>query len=102
MFLFSEHRAISYTIPQIVFFQFNDPDFNVNFFDICFVRHLLCKDASMLGWAPGGLYEPGVKVMTSKPTETVDLSSWELTGSGTTATEPAWGQLRPSACVRGA
>lgn len=69
--------------PQIILFRFYDSDSNVTFLDICFVRHLLCKDANILGWAPGELLRrerevcrsQGVKVMTSKRTETADLSS---------------------------
>ena len=39
----------------------------------------------------------GIKIMTGKPTETVDLNLWELTNSRPIAGEREWDQIRPSA-----
>lgn len=41
----------------------------------------------------------GVQGHDEEPSETEDLSSWELTVSGPTAREPTWDQPRLSACV---
>ena len=45
----------------------------------------------------GGLYQP--VVMTEEPTETADLSSWELRGSEPAARKPSWDWPMPSVYV---
>ena len=76
-----------------------------------FIQYLMEADTEIhnqaLDETPGVLLKKGrrncrsyvVKVMMGKPTETADLSSWELMDSGPTFRKPAWNWLMPSAPV---